>query len=298
MAGVPLGIGAVSRATGIPENTLRTWERRYGFPRPERTEGGHRLYAPEVVEWLGLASRALELGHRPGSVLGASQEAIRALLGEVHGPRSPVPSPGTSPADRDLEEWLAATRALDGEALDAGLRSAFARLGLLRFLVDRATPFLHRVGEAWEQGTLQIFHEHFASERLGELLASTWRPLAEDREGPAVVCGTLPAERHVLGLHMAAAVLALEGCRIVFVGRDTPPDQLGGCARQVDASAVVVSVSACADPERTRADLGELRASVPAEVAVLAGGVGAPELAGVRRVESLEELPALVRAWR
>ena len=32
-----LSIGAVAKATGIRVETLRTWERRYGFPRPERT---------------------------------------------------------------------------------------------------------------------------------------------------------------------------------------------------------------------------------------------------------------------
>jgi DNA-binding transcriptional MerR regulator len=36
-------IGVVSRMTGIPENTLRMWERRYNFPTPTRTDGGRRL---------------------------------------------------------------------------------------------------------------------------------------------------------------------------------------------------------------------------------------------------------------
>jgi DNA-binding transcriptional MerR regulator/methylmalonyl-CoA mutase cobalamin-binding subunit len=285
---VPIGIGALSRATGIPENTLRTWERRYGFPRAERTEGGHRLYSPEVVETLALAARALERGHRPGAVLGASREALRALLGEQE-----------SPADRDVEAWLSATVRLDGESLDSGLRNSLARLGLLRFLQDRAAPFLVRVGEAWSQGTLQIFHEHFASERLGELLASTWRPLGEEGRGPAVVCGTLPGEQHLLGLHMAAAVLALEGCRVVFVGRDTPPASLVSCAEQVHAAAVAVAVSMSADPEDTRRHLLELRAGLDPDVALFAGGLGAPsDLAGVRRVETLDDLPALARSLR
>ena len=39
-----LSIGALSRATGIPVETLRTWENRYGFPVPERKPSGHRVY--------------------------------------------------------------------------------------------------------------------------------------------------------------------------------------------------------------------------------------------------------------
>ena len=47
-----LSIGDVVRATGLGEATLRAWERRYGFPRPQREPSGHRRYAAEEVERL------------------------------------------------------------------------------------------------------------------------------------------------------------------------------------------------------------------------------------------------------
>ncbi|NJL05538.1 MAG: MerR family transcriptional regulator, partial [Chloroflexaceae bacterium] len=46
---------AVSQETGVPADTFRAWERRYGVPRPHRTEGGHRLYSERdiaVIRWL------------------------------------------------------------------------------------------------------------------------------------------------------------------------------------------------------------------------------------------------------
>jgi MerR family transcriptional regulator, light-induced transcriptional regulator len=45
-----LSIGDVVRATSLTEGTLRAWERRYGFPQPQREPSGHRRYAPEEVE--------------------------------------------------------------------------------------------------------------------------------------------------------------------------------------------------------------------------------------------------------
>jgi MerR family transcriptional regulator, light-induced transcriptional regulator len=45
-----LSIGEVVRATGLGEATLRAWERRYGFPQPQREPSGHRRYAAEEVE--------------------------------------------------------------------------------------------------------------------------------------------------------------------------------------------------------------------------------------------------------
>src|SRR5689334_20266143 len=46
---------AVARETGVPADTFRAWERRYGVPRPQRTAGGHRLYSERdiaIVRWL------------------------------------------------------------------------------------------------------------------------------------------------------------------------------------------------------------------------------------------------------
>ena len=75
-----LSIGAVSQATGIPVETLRTWERRYGFPSPDRSDGGHRQYNASIVEHLNLISRAIEQGHRPGQVVGESTEKLGELI--------------------------------------------------------------------------------------------------------------------------------------------------------------------------------------------------------------------------
>ncbi len=42
-----LSIGELARRTDVPAATLRSWEDRYGFPRPHRLDGGHRRYRPE-----------------------------------------------------------------------------------------------------------------------------------------------------------------------------------------------------------------------------------------------------------
>src|SRR5919202_3525733 len=46
---------AVAHETGVPPDTFRAWERRYGVPRPQRTAGGHRLYSERdiaIIRWL------------------------------------------------------------------------------------------------------------------------------------------------------------------------------------------------------------------------------------------------------
>ena len=56
-----MAIGSLARRTGVPVDTLRAWERRYGVLRPTRTDGGQRRYGNEDVERvLWLAARVAE----------------------------------------------------------------------------------------------------------------------------------------------------------------------------------------------------------------------------------------------
>ncbi|CAA9519914.1 MAG: hypothetical protein AVDCRST_MAG53-3231 [uncultured Solirubrobacteraceae bacterium] len=73
---------------GVSPSTLRTWERRYGFPQPRRSTGGHRQYERAVVEALrdayaetGHAASAVELARtRGGGPAPPSRARLRAAL--------------------------------------------------------------------------------------------------------------------------------------------------------------------------------------------------------------------------
>jgi methanogenic corrinoid protein MtbC1 len=269
-----LGIGALSRLSDVPVNTLRTWERRYGWPSPSRTAGGQRLYSPADAERLRLVARAMERGHRPAQVMVASVEVLRAWAGDASAP--PVPPPVAARAtDPTLEAWMDAVRRLDGEALVRGFRSECSRVGLLPFLEDRVQPLLERIGTAWVDGELAVYQEHEVSERLRDFLVAQWRPMVSP-EAPPVVCATLPGERHLLGIHMAAAVLATQGLRPVFLGADTPAAEIAACAASTGARAVAVSVGPTAESDSVRAALAVLSDGLRPGVALLVGGAGVP----------------------
>src|SRR6478609_7318657 len=73
-------IRVASRLTGVSSDTLRMWERRYGFPKPERNESQVRVYSDADIERLVLVSRALKAGFRSGEVIHRGTEELRGLL--------------------------------------------------------------------------------------------------------------------------------------------------------------------------------------------------------------------------
>jgi DICT domain-containing protein len=57
-----LSISELARRTGVPAPTLRSWEERYGFPRPRRLPGGHRRYDPGEVTVIEAVTRLRATG--------------------------------------------------------------------------------------------------------------------------------------------------------------------------------------------------------------------------------------------
>lgn len=304
-----INIGALSHATGIASETLRTWERRYGFPCAERTDGGHRVYAPEMIDHLRLVQRALEQGHRTGTIMRMPlPELARIVELQQEDPTQPLlPDPNT-PSQTDLtdapagapapaqifERWFSAITAFDAQALEHSFRQLWYTQGALPFVKHYAGPFTTLLGEAWASGELSVHHEHFASERLRDFLTGHWRPLSDRASGPTILCTTLPGEHHTLGLHMAAVILAICGCKLIFLGENSPlADILHAAATLPELEALVISCSSATRQARALEQIKALRAGLSAAHTIIVGGRGAPkldELDGVERLEHFEQL--------
>lgn len=111
-----LTIGQFVDLTGVPEGTLRMWERRYGFPSPERLPSGHRRYSEDEVA----------LVRRVASERSAGLSLTAAIDRVKEAAASPTPSVYASLRRRrpDLEPrplrkpvLLALTRAIEDESL-------------------------------------------------------------------------------------------------------------------------------------------------------------------------------------
>jgi DNA-binding transcriptional MerR regulator len=293
-----LTIGALSAATGVPVETIRTWERRYGFPVPVRKPSGHRVYPLDTVLRLRLIARALAAGHRAAEVVSASEGALDGLLAAL--PRAtgarPAPAAALLPT-ADPAALFEATRAFDGERLKRAFQVDWVRLGPLGFLEQRAAPFLKAIGDAWSKGSLDVRHEHFASAALGDFLRAVRMPLDERADGPIAALATLSGELHGLGLQMCAVVIALAGWRPLELGVNTPIQQIVALAREAPIAAVAVS---CAPPRRrpTAEALRTLRRRLPRPIPLLVGGSGAPAVAARSGIQVLPDLSALERWLR
>jgi len=128
-----LSIGELARRTQVPAPTLRSWEDRYGFPRPRRPAGGHRRYDPGDVALIEAVLRLRASGMSPSAAV--SQVASRtgqAELSVFAGLRRRHPA--LIPQVLRKVTLLALTRAIEDECCAAAERPVlFASFQQQRF---------------------------------------------------------------------------------------------------------------------------------------------------------------------
>jgi len=221
-----LRIGELSRRVGVPVESLRAWERRYGLLSPSRTQGGFRLYGEDDLARV-LAMRAnLERGL-------SAAEAARLALAEDAATETPAPV-------RDASDLAQALDRFDEAGAQAALDGLFSALTLDVVLREVLLPYLRELGERWERGEASVAQEHFASNLLrGRLtaLARSW-----DRgSGPRALLACAEGELHDLPLLCFGLALRGRGWRISYLGADTPVVSVVEAARTLAPQAVVVS---------------------------------------------------------
>src|SRR5215204_7740445 len=142
-----LRIGELSRRSGVSAELLRAWERRYGLLRPQRSQGGFRLYGPDDEERIHLMQANLAQG------ISAAEAARLALTSPARSVDDPLADVSSAPSVA-LERLTAALDAFDEADAPAIIDDVLARFTLDTVLRDVFLPYLHRLGERWARGEI------------------------------------------------------------------------------------------------------------------------------------------------
>ena len=237
-------IGAVKRMTDIPAATLRVWERRYGFPSPERTSGGHRVYSEEDVAELRWVKARVDAGMQ----ISQAVEALRTLKEEGRPlppstalPRQSTPVEREAPSLRSAKETLRdALLADDLSTADQVLGQVMALHPLEDLLLHVIRPTMEEIGERWLQGEISVADEHAATHYLRHRMI-LWM---ETGPPPYPVRPTLlacaPNEWHEGSLLMLGVMLRRRRWPVTYLGQALPLEDLAAFAKEARPLAITV----------------------------------------------------------
>ena len=271
----------ISERTGLSPSLLRAWERRHGLLKPERTEGGHRLYTESDLRVLERVRGLLDSGRSIGELASLGRQAIlESTPARGHPaaapPRTPDPNVG-----RTLEQHRAAivqaAVELDEQALQRALDSSFAAVTPSVALRTVVFPALHEVGELWAKGACSVAGEHLVSAKVvGRLIKLVEVANPEPTPAtPRAICACLPDEQHVIGALVTAYQTARHGYHVHYLGACMPLQDLERSCQILEPRIVALSVVRSALLETHKPELIAFAKRVQrTEAHVLLGGTG------------------------
>jgi DNA-binding transcriptional MerR regulator len=205
---------AAAELLGVSPNTLRSWERRFGYPKPRRTQGGHRQYDLAELESLRRAllethniSSAIELARQRGEGPSSPSRLLDAWdhFDEALADRVMEESLAVRSVERSVEEVLLPALEV---ATDRDGREAERELAL-------------RWGTGWLHAARRVVAP--ASRPQGVLLFDS---------SPYLDLESLHVQALELGLRRA-------GFRTLLLAFDLPPERVVRAIRALDPTAFV-----------------------------------------------------------
>jgi DNA-binding transcriptional MerR regulator len=206
---------AAASMLGVSSNTLRSWERRYGFPHPRRSEGGHRQYELQEIE------------------------ALRQTLAETHNISSAIALVQERGAGPATGERLATAYAHFDEAEANRLLEESLALRSIERTVEEV--LLPGVTERADLGGPTADYE-FAWRHAIDWLAALSRltPAPIRRDTALLFDATVPCDLDALHVRALSLLLRRAGLRTLSLTPGVERSRLGRALRALDPDAVVV----------------------------------------------------------
>lgn len=268
---------AAAELLGVSPNTLRSWERRFGYPTPRRTAGGHRQY---------------ELGEL---------EALRRALLETHNISSAIQvarqrGEGPGSVQRLLEAF---------DRFDDGLADRFLEESLALRSVERSVEelLLPAVALASEREGREAEYEFGCRWATGWLHAQRRVAPAATREEGILLFDSSQA-LSVEALHVQALELALRraGFRVLLISVALAQERVARALRAIVPSALALCGSGATldvvgrlvyavRQAGSTAPLFEYRGSMPVTGTHNVPSLGTAPLEATRNLKSLAEQP-------
>lgn len=201
--------------SGIRAHTIRIWEQRYNFLKPNRTETNIRYYSGEELRVILNIALLNKFGFKI-SHIGKMNE------GEIH-ERILSLSQSQAQQDRLINDLIQSMVQTDMDRFESILDNYISHKGIERTITQIVFPFLERIGILWVTNNINPAQEHLVSNVIRQKLImgiETTNPLV--RLNKEMLLFLPEGEHHELALLFLNYMLKSRGARVWYLGANIP----------------------------------------------------------------------------
>ena len=223
--------------SGIKAHTIRIWEQRYGFLKPQRTSTNIRYYSSDELKTILnvalLNKNGFKVSHIDKMQPAEIREKILSLTDVV------------AMQERIVNELMQAMIDLDMDLFEKTLTNYIRIRGIERAVLQIIFPFLEKIGILWLTGHIIPAQEHLVSniirQKIVVAIDKTVSPLVTDKTALLF----LPeAEHHELGLLFMNFILKSRGIHTIYLGANVPLKDIDFIFQQKNPDLIFIHLTA------------------------------------------------------
>lgn len=229
-------IKELEEITGIKAHTIRTWEKRYQFPKPMRSDTNIRYYLSEELQKLLNVSYLIEHQHKISKLSLLNHQQLSQLVLE----QSATTHPNQYIINQLKISMLSFDEALFHKEFDKITKEKGFEIACQHYLF----PFLKHIGLLWQTNYICPAHEHFISNLVRQKLFSAIDKLSSaNMENTSKYVLFLPEhEIHEIGLLFLHYMLRKHSKHSIYLGQSIPIPHLHHLAGNKDSPTHFITV--------------------------------------------------------
>jgi len=211
--------------SGIKAHTIRMWEQRYSFLKPQRSCTNIRYYTNEQLKTILNIALLNKYGYKISHIDRMQPDEICTRILELR--------EAEAAQERVVNELLREMVDLCTDAFECTVNKYIAEHGMERTVRDIIFPFLEKIGILWQTGHILPAQEHFVSNVIRQKLIVAIDSLKCQPNGKRCMLYLPSGEYHELGLLFLAYIIKSRGGRVIYLGANVPVDDVTSVAKSL-----------------------------------------------------------------
>ncbi len=200
--------------SGIKAHTIRMWEQRYNFLKPQRSCTNIRYYSNDELKTILNIALLNKHGFKISHIDRMQPDEICARILEL--------KDAEAMQERVINELVRDMVELQTDRFEQSLDHYIQRHGIDLAVRQIIFPFLEKIGILWQTGHIMPAQEHFVSNLIRQKLIVAIDRLPAPVEGKRCVLYLPEREYHEMGLLFLSYMLKAQGARTIYLGANVP----------------------------------------------------------------------------